>query len=31
MDWGSWVMHCHILEHADAGMMTLVEVEGAEP
>ncbi|MCP3917990.1 MAG: multicopper oxidase domain-containing protein [bacterium] len=31
MDWGRWAMHCHILEHADAGMMTLVEVGGVEP
>ena len=23
---GSWMMHCHVLEHADAGMMTLLEV-----
>lgn len=23
---GSWMHHCHILEHADAGMMGLVEV-----
>ena len=28
IDWGRWVMHCHILEHAEAGMMTLVEVGG---
>jgi len=27
MDYGKWMMHCHILEHAAAGMMTLVEVE----
>ena len=27
IDWGRWAMHCHILEHADSGMMTLVEVE----
>lgn len=26
VDWGSWMMHCHILEHAESGMMTLVEV-----
>jgi len=25
-DLGTWALHCHILEHADAGMMTLVEV-----
>ncbi len=26
IDWGKWLMHCHILEHAEAGMMTLIEV-----
>ncbi len=26
-DRGRWMSHCHILEHADAGMMTIVEVE----
>ncbi len=25
-DWGRWMLHCHILEHAEAGMMALVEV-----
>jgi FtsP/CotA-like multicopper oxidase with cupredoxin domain len=25
-DLGTWALHCHILEHADAGMMTLVDV-----
>ena len=25
-DWGRWMMHCHILEHADAGMMTEIRV-----
>ncbi len=25
-DVGSWMMHCHILEHAEAGMMTMIEV-----
>lgn len=25
-DVGKWMVHCHILEHAEAGMMTLVEV-----
>ncbi|MBS2012576.1 MAG: multicopper oxidase family protein [Deltaproteobacteria bacterium] len=25
-DDGRWMMHCHILEHAEAGMMTLFEV-----
>lgn len=27
MDKGHWVQHCHILEHAEAGMMTVVEVK----
>jgi FtsP/CotA-like multicopper oxidase with cupredoxin domain len=27
LDKGRWVSHCHILEHAEAGMMTVVEVE----
>lgn len=27
LDKGKWVNHCHILEHAEAGMMTAVEVE----
>jgi FtsP/CotA-like multicopper oxidase with cupredoxin domain len=32
IDWGRWVMHCHILEHAEAGMMTEVEVSvGGSP
>lgn len=26
LDEGQWMLHCHILEHADSGMMTLVEV-----
>ncbi len=26
LDWGHWMMHCHILEHAEAGMMTEVWV-----
>jgi FtsP/CotA-like multicopper oxidase with cupredoxin domain len=26
IDWGRWMMHCHILEHAESGMMTEVEV-----
>jgi FtsP/CotA-like multicopper oxidase with cupredoxin domain len=26
LDEGRWMLHCHILEHAEAGMMTLVEV-----
>mgnify|MGYP000002586381 CR=1 FL=1 len=27
LDWGYWMMHCHILEHADAGMMTEIHVK----
>ena len=27
LDWGKWLLHCHILEHAESGMRTLVEVE----
>ncbi len=27
LDRGKWLSHCHILEHAEAGMMTLLEVE----
>jgi len=26
LDWGRWMMHCHILEHADSGMMTEIDV-----
>ena len=26
LDAGKWMMHCHILEHAEAGMMTTLEV-----
>jgi FtsP/CotA-like multicopper oxidase with cupredoxin domain len=26
LDWGRWMMHCHILEHAEAGMMTEIDV-----
>ena len=26
MDAGRWMMHCHILEHAEAGMMTMIDV-----
>ena len=26
LDEGRWMAHCHILEHAESGMMTLVEV-----
>lgn len=27
IDEGDWALHCHILEHAEAGMMTIVEVD----
>jgi FtsP/CotA-like multicopper oxidase with cupredoxin domain len=27
-DAGLWMMHCHILEHAEAGMMTTLQVQG---
>jgi FtsP/CotA-like multicopper oxidase with cupredoxin domain len=26
VDWGRWLMHCHILEHAEAGMKTEIRV-----
>jgi FtsP/CotA-like multicopper oxidase with cupredoxin domain len=26
LDVGRWMLHCHVLEHAEAGMMTTVEV-----
>lgn len=26
-DAGRWMLHCHILEHAESGMMTVVEVD----
>jgi FtsP/CotA-like multicopper oxidase with cupredoxin domain len=26
LDAGAWMMHCHILEHAEAGMMTMLDV-----
>jgi len=26
LDEGRWMMHCHILEHAEAGMMTMIDV-----
>ena len=26
LDVGDWVLHCHIQEHADAGMMTVMEI-----
>jgi FtsP/CotA-like multicopper oxidase with cupredoxin domain len=25
-DPGRWMLHCHVLEHAEAGMMTLLDV-----
>lgn len=28
LDEGTWMMHCHILEHAESGMMTLFRVAG---
>lgn len=27
VDWGRWLMHCHILEHAEAGMTTEIHVD----
>jgi FtsP/CotA-like multicopper oxidase with cupredoxin domain len=27
LDPGHWMMHCHILEHAEAGMMTMIDVK----
>lgn len=30
IDQGQWMLHCHVLEHQDSGMMTLIGV-GAEP
>ena len=29
LDAGDWMLHCHILEHAEAGMMTTVRVRAA--
>jgi FtsP/CotA-like multicopper oxidase with cupredoxin domain len=26
-DPGRWMLHCHILEHAESGMMTVIEIE----
>jgi FtsP/CotA-like multicopper oxidase with cupredoxin domain len=26
---GSWMYHCHILDHADGGMMGMLELGGA--
>ncbi len=31
LDLGAWMLHCHILEHAEAGMMTVVEVHRRAP
>jgi FtsP/CotA-like multicopper oxidase with cupredoxin domain len=31
VDPGKWMLHCHVLEHADAGMMTVFEVTPATP
>lgn len=28
LDEGSWMLYCHILEHAEAGMMTMLDVRG---
>jgi FtsP/CotA-like multicopper oxidase with cupredoxin domain len=28
LDAGSWMMHCHILEHQESGMMTMIDVSG---
>jgi FtsP/CotA-like multicopper oxidase with cupredoxin domain len=25
--WGNYVMHCHILDHEDAGMMARISVQ----
>lgn len=30
-DAGTWMMHCHILEHAEAGMMTTIDVVEPRP
>ncbi|MBT8467868.1 MAG: multicopper oxidase family protein [Deltaproteobacteria bacterium] len=30
LDWGRWMMHCHILEHAESGMMTEIDVHEPE-
>jgi FtsP/CotA-like multicopper oxidase with cupredoxin domain len=27
LDEGRWMLHCHILEHAEAGMMSLLDVK----
>lgn len=31
LDEGDWMLHCHILEHAESGMMTLVKVASTPP
>jgi FtsP/CotA-like multicopper oxidase with cupredoxin domain len=31
VDRGKWMLHCHVLEHADAGMMTVFEITRAQP
>jgi FtsP/CotA-like multicopper oxidase with cupredoxin domain len=30
-DLGGWMLHCHILEHAASGMMTIVDVKRRGP
>jgi FtsP/CotA-like multicopper oxidase with cupredoxin domain len=30
LDIGRWMLHCHILEHAESGMMTLIDVGSAK-
>ena len=30
VDRGKWMLHCHVLEHAESGMMTTFEVEPAQ-
>ena len=30
LDEGFWALHCHVLAHAEAGMMTVVEVAPAK-
>ncbi len=31
LDVGDWMLHCHILEHAEAGMMTMLAVREPKP
>ncbi len=31
LDEGEWMMHCHILEHAESGMMTVLSVRASRP